>query len=530
MIVDSIIKRDVPVSSAIRTSEKQIEERKKIMKKSIRFLCALLVIAMIACAAVSCTKTPDNPDSSKTNDGSASAEPGTNNTPGGSDSATETEKVTDQYDAIGISKDLKFNGATYTIYSWSEQTMWEYVGEGYDSSDLLQQAIYDRQKLTEELLGVEIEIKGEAGSWDHRNAFIQKLKTSVDNQDHAYDLVGQYTAAAAIGAMAGLYMPLGNTKYFNADHAWWPGDIVESCSINHNLYFVTGSITPTLVRNINAILYNLTLAESLNLPDVYQLVDNKQWTFDKFHEIIVGANADGNADGSKTYSFTMPNNVVYDFFFYGGGFRFVDVDKTSGTLSISSTLEGQPMVDWFEKWQSFLNNNDDVAILAINDGTSGFTVEGSLAHMGSLADVQNYLRDVDFDFAIFPTPTRNEGDNYHTGLGMWVTYYSIPRDAKDPDMSSAVFETMGYYGYTSLTPTFYKEAFQLRYLETEKNAKILDLLHETLTYDTGKMFADDLGIFSLFRQAANDSTSWTQIYAQRKVWANKLNNIVKKLG
>ena len=113
---------------------------------------------------------------------------------------------------------------------------------------------------------------------------------------------------------------------------------------------------------------------------------------------------------------------------------------------------------------------------------------------------------------------------------MWVTYYSIPRDAKDPDMSSAVFETMGYYGYTSLTPTFYKEAFQLRYLETEKNAKILDLLHETLTYDTGKMFADDLGIFSLFRQAANDSTSWTQIYAQRKVWANKLKNIVKKLG
>ena len=521
-MVNSIIQKSTPQKSKFKKG--------KIMKTAIRFLCAFLVIAMIACAAASCTNPPETPEVSNTNDGSASAEPGTNNNTPDSDSKTETERVTDKYDAIGISNDLKFGGATYTIYSWSEQTMWEYVGDSYNSSDLLQQAIYDRQKLTEEMLGVKIEIVKEPGSWDSRNTFIQRLKTNVDNQDHAYDLVGQYTPAAAIGAMAGLYMPLGKTKYFNSDHEWWHGDIVESCSINNNLYFVTGSITPTLVRNIGAMMYNLDIGESLGLPDIYQLVDNKQWTFDKFHEIIVGANASGNADGSKTYSFTIPNNGAYDNFFYAGGFRFVDVDKTSGALSISATLEGQPMVDWFERWQSFLVNNDDVAILPINDSMSGFTVEGSLAHMGNLADVQNFLRDVEFNFAIFPTPTRQEGDDYHTLLGMWVTYYSIPRDVKNPDMSSAVLETMGYYGYTSLTPTFYKEAFQLRYLETEKNAKILDLLHDTLTYDTGRMFADELNVFSLFRKASSDTESWTQLYAQKKVWNNKLKNIVKKLG
>ncbi|MCI5513635.1 MAG: hypothetical protein MR471_05900 [Clostridia bacterium] len=503
------------------------------MKKSIRILCALLVIAMVSCAAVSCTNTPNNPADGT--DGSSTAEPGTASENGSGEATVEvTERVTDKYDITGIDPSVNYGGANFTIFTWSEQTMWEYVeGDSFDGKDLLQQAIYDRQKQTEEMLGVKIILTKEAGSWSYRNTFIQKLKASVDNQDHAYDLVGQYTPAAALGAMQGLYMPLGKTKYFNADHEWWHGDIVDSCSINRNLYFVTGSITPTLVRNIGVMMYNLDLGASLGLPDIYELVNNKKWTLEKFKEIIIGAYGNGNADGTPTYSFTIGTSVVYDNIFYAGGFRFVDVDKTSGTLEISKTLEGQPMVDWYDAWRDIRFNNSDVEMIAMDDGTSGFTVGATLMTMGDMASVQNSLRDVDFNFAIFPTPLRDENqDNYHTTLGMWVTFFSIPKDVKNQEMSSAVLETMGYYGYTSLTPTFYKDAFQLRYLETKANADILDLLHDTLTYDTGKIFADDMSVFGLFRQAASDSSSsWTQIYGSGKtLWGNRLANIVSRLG
>ena len=280
-------------------------------------------------------------------------------------------------------------------------------------------------------------------------------------------------------------------------------------------------------------MYNLDLGASLGLPDIYELVNNKKWTLEKFKEIIIGAYGNGNADGTPTYSFTIGTSVVYDNIFYAGGFRFVDVDKTSGTLEISKTLEGQPMVDWYDAWRDIRFNNSDVEMTAMDDGASGFTVGATLMTMGDMASVQNSLRDVDFNFAIFPTPLRDENqDNYHTTLGMWVTFFSIPKDVKNQEMSSAVLETMGYYGYTSLTPTFYKDAFQLRYLETEKNAKILDLLHDTLTYDTGKIFADDMSVFGLFRQAASDSSSsWTQIYGSGKtLWGNRLANIVSRLG
>lgn len=151
------------------------------MKKSIRILCALLVIAMVSCAAVSCTNTPNN--SADGTDGSSTAEPGTASENGSGEATAEvTERVTDKYDITGIDPSVNYGGANFTIFTWSEQTMWEYVeGDSFDGKDLLQQAIYDRQKQTEEMLGVKIILTKEAGSWSYRNTFIQKLKASVDN-------------------------------------------------------------------------------------------------------------------------------------------------------------------------------------------------------------------------------------------------------------------------------------------------------------------------------------------------------------
>ena len=94
------------------------------MKKSIRILCALLVIAMVSCAAVSCTNTPNNPADGT--DGSSTAEPGTASENGSGEATAEvTERVTDKYDITGIDPSVNYGGANITIVTWSEQTMWE---------------------------------------------------------------------------------------------------------------------------------------------------------------------------------------------------------------------------------------------------------------------------------------------------------------------------------------------------------------------------------------------------------------------
>lgn len=486
---------------------------------------------MIFCVAA-CTRPGKESDGTKEpskTDGSSGDQ---SKDPDASQTETPTEAVTDEYDAMGLDKNLKFN-EDFVIYTWRDQKQWEWVDkDNYDSSDVIKSAIFQRQTLVEEKLGVRIKIKDEPGSWNDRQSFIKLAQASIDNEEHAFDLIGQYTCAAPIGAMSGLYQPLNKTKYFNSDHEWWPGDIVESASINRNLYFVAGDISPTLIRGMGAMILNLDLATKYEFPDVYDMVFNKQWTLEKFKELVVGTNAAGNVDGSQSYSLTFPDNVSFDNLFYAGGFRFVDSDPVSGTLKVSDTLAGQPIVDWYETWQKALWDNDDIAIVPVN-AQNGFVAGNSLMHLGNMADVQNYLQKVkDFEFAILPVPMRDEKqDNYKTIVGMWVTYYSIPRDVKNPDMSSAVLEALGYYGMEKLTPTVYEEVFQLRYLESEENARVFDLLHDTLTYDTGRFFADQINVFALFRDAAKSNTkTWTVIYAQKSVWETKIAEIVDKLG
>ena len=109
--------------------------------------------------------------------------------------------------------------------------------------------------------------------------------------------------------------------------------------------------------------------------------------------------------------------------------------------------------------------------------------------------------------------------------------FSIPIDAANTAKSGATLEALGYYGMQDLTPAFYEEAFQYRYLSTEANARMFNLLHDTLVYDTGRTFADQIACFSTFRKAAEPSSNWTSLTkTSSKIWDRNLSNIYEKLG
>ena len=238
-----------------------------------------------------------------------------------------------------------------------------------------------------------------------------------------------------------------------------------------------------------------------------------------------------NPDGSAAYSVTFPNDVEFDSLFYGAGFRFVDHDD-NGNLVMSEELKGDRLETWYQTCHSLLFDNADVELLGANKA-NGFASGNVLFHGGTIADVQNYLQEVNFDFAVLPYPMYDDNqDNYRTITSYWLSMFSIPANAQDPAMSAAVLECLSSYGYRYLTPTLYQEAFQYRYLDTLENARMFDLLHNTLVFDPGRLFADQLSCFSAFRQAAQTSyTSWASYYATKeRQWDAALENIIKTLG
>ena len=497
--------------------------------KKIRFAALALAMIMLALCFVSCANTPaeGGENSTAANETQASNDPA---------ATTVSDETTYPVDENGYELDrlpeLNYNNDEFVIFTWSNQVMWEWNEDGETSGDKIHDAIYNRQVRTEERLGIKIVIAKQNGDWDHRNSFITAVEANVESgSQDAFDLVGQYTPAAPIGAMKNLYTNLSDVEYLDWERPWWPQDIQESCHINNNVYFITGDITGTLVRNIHCIIGNLDLANNYSLPNLYDLVDNMEWTFDKFAELSLGTIQGINPDGSACYSVTFPNNVEYDSLFYGAGFRFVEHDA-DGKLVMSEGLKSDRLETWYQTCQSFLLDNTDVEILAIN-GANGFTSGNVLFHCGGISDVQNSLQDVNFDFAVLPFPLYDKDqEEYYTITSYWVSMYSIPTNAADPKQSAAVLECLSSYGYRYITPVIYQEAFQYRYLDTLENANMFDLLHNTLVFDPGRLFADQINCFAGFRQAAQTSyTAWSSYYAKNsKVWDKGLSNILNTLG
>lgn len=504
--------------------------------KKIRFSALFLAILMLSLCFASCATT--TPPDSEENANNTTA--GAQVTPGSNDPTATTvnvpEETTYPVDENGYEIDrlpeLNYNNEEFVIFTWSNQVQWEWNEDGETNGDKIHDAIYNRQVRTEERLGIEIVLSKQNGDWNNRNSFITTVESNVSSgSQDAFDLVGQYTPAAPIGAMKNLYINLSEVEYLDWERPWWPADIQESCHINNNVYFITGDITGTLVRNIHSLICNLDLADSYQLPNVYDLVDNKEWTFEKFAEISLGTIQGINPDGSPSYSVTITDNVHYDSLFYGADFRFVEHDA-DGKLTMSDELASDRLETWYQICHNFLYENDDVALLGAN-GANGFASGNVLFHGGTIADVQNFLQDVNFDFAVLPYPMYDKDqENYRTITSYWVSMYSIPTNANDPSRSAAVLECLSSYGYRYLTPVLYQEAFQYRYLDTLENARMFDLLHNTLVFDPGRLFSDQLKCFSAFREAAKtDYSSWSSYYAkQTKLWDGYLQKIITTLG
>lgn len=472
--------------------------------------------------------------------GGGDSETTTTKSQGDASQATTTEATTTEnpYDENGFLKDtidpsINYEGKNFNVFIWKDQQTWDFR-DGEENGDLINDAVLKRQKTVEDRLGVKFVVNSQAGSWSDRNTFIQTIENATSAGSKDFDLVGQYTPAASIGAMKGLYLDLvgltqENEGGLNLSMPWWPQNIQDSSTIYGKLYFATGAITPTTIRNVGAIMVNMDLVKKLKLDDPFEVVQSGKWTMEKVMQMSIGTTKGLNADGTQAYGFIFENNVKYDDLFYGAGFRFID-PLADGSIKLSDGLTSEKLINWFDTCRNFLLNNGDVAIVGINQA---FTTGNGLMYFGQVAHVQNYLRNVDFDFEIVPTPKYDEAQKeYYTLSSYWNTMFSIPGIANDPECSSYVLEALASEGYRQLRPAIYEDAFQYKYLATEKNAIMYDLINNSLVFDIGRTFADALGMFSTFREAAKDnSVGWSTIY-QSKVdaWQANISTVLGTLS
>ena len=363
-----------------------------------------------------------------------------------------------------LPEDLDFGGRTVTWFVRGDPPSPEYYVEE-QTGDIVDDAIFNRNQQVCERLNVNFDFFEIPGAWANRDSFNQTIQSSILAGDGAYDILAGYSMCIASISASGLLQDLASTEYLDFDQPWWSDSLIEMSQ------------------------------------GVYSDLDG-----------------DGKKSTGDRFGTVLPY-IYIDAFYFSSGLNTTDIVK--GVPQISADYSGERVQNLLEYLCGQMHDTDDNYLAPDTiDERNTFMHGNTLFGIHNLNFAKGNLRDVNFDYGILPMPKYDEAQSeYCTITGFPYSLYSIPLDAPDADMSSAVLEAMASASYREVSPALFEVAMKVKYTTDDDSARMYDLIRETIMFDFGRVFTDNLDslTYGLFRNAVRDnSTSWMSVYESNK--------------
>lgn len=496
-----------------------------------KLLCFLLAMLMLLTVLVGCRKTEEDEASDDV----------TENT------GTETTNPYDVYDDLG---DLKFgtsaNPVDFTVLQWDGyQPDWCTDASEKDANNVTSE-LYERQIYMEDRFGIAISIV-EVGGKGNSSAEIQsKIEASVSSGSHSYDLVGHFSDGASATVTNGYSYNLLDVDYLNLSKSYWPKDMLATNTVNNQMYFLTGYLAPSYFGCIEAVFYNKELMEDLGFVgenDPVALVDNNKWTFETFKQMTSNLYEDNTQKGTSGADIEDKYGLVFnstanpiDAMPVAFGIRMMEVDaENGGKLVLSGSCSSTRGVGIVGEINKFVAQNENVYVV---DGDDNVPSYGYVFHSGNalftvdqLNNIPQFIEKADFEIGAVPLPKYNVDQGaYYCALSKQFTLFTIPADAKDPDMTGAILEALEAYSYREIFPVIYEQNFKAKYSADTYMSRMVTLIYESALLDPAVMWGKGADLYWEMRTSVyNPTVSWKRVLDEHKdtVWKgniDKLNN------
>ena len=416
-----------------------------------------------------------------------------------------------------VAPDVNYNGKDFNVMTWSWCEDWVLsIDEG---SNAIDSQTYYHLKNVEREIGIKFNIAIEQdGHYGYHENFIGKVET-LSGEDKI-DLVSQYSLAASIGAQYGLYANLLDLKYVNWDAEYWSDSLYDFNAVNGKMYYCTGDLTGTSVRNMFIMLYNYDMANNNHMGDLYKLVDNGEWTIEKLKQLSSNIYENDNNDQFRnvgdTFGLVLGEYLVIDAFQAGVG--LTSIVNQNGKLEINEKMNGEYGINVVQMLESLLHENEGAYCPNKPDNSDhrpnygeAFVNGKAVFEVNMCEGILSAVSKSDINYGILPMPKYDKNqEGYYTCLNMTYNMYSVPMIARDKDMSGAVLESLAHSGNKTLIPTI-NEALRYKYSQRTDDIRMLEIIKEGIIYDPGRLF-DQMGIFSFVRSTVRDNidpvSSW----------------------
>ncbi len=497
-------------------------------------LCAVMLVSFVACVenGGNVVTPPEGAATSDTSSG--------DNTP-------ETDAWGREWIDDEISEDIKFAGETLKFLArkdTSGRDRWsiDFYAEG-DKGTVMDNAIYSRNEKVADRLAIDYELTIEDGSYNNFDIYATRIETSYESGDHAYDVVGTYSLYGAQFATKGYFynvLELESKNHLNLDKVWWNQGLKEDLTIDNKLYMLVGDINTTALTRMMAVFFNQsTVKNSYGNLNLYDVVNDGEWTMDYLIELIAESHKDMNgnssADSEDFYGLvTCSPSESYDSIGAGMDVKIMERGN-DGTWSFTSNTE--ILVNKIQKGVDlYWAGNDATRFYALEDSIMHFANDGSHFLIATLDKaMETTLTNMTNDFGVLPLPKYDTQQKlYRTTPQDAYNLISVMADVQNPDMVSAALELLCAESYRSVTPKLFEEVLKIRYMRDYESSQMLDYLREGITLDFATVNTLSLGDCGRwFRNTlANGKANSANVAASglkitSKIWNKNLEQFIK---
>ncbi len=313
------------------------------------------------------------------------------------------------------------------------------------------------------------------------------------------------------------FIPLDESKVINLNDAKWEKSAKAFSTYNGHTYGLSWVSPNVGVPARGTLFYNKTMAAKYGIEDLYKLVDNKQWTFDKYYEVLntVKSKSGGSVQPLAIWS---PAAAGATFAAANGGLM---VTEKGGKFSYNGTSKN--VVTGMEFANKLFANNllldtskqdfNSVVIKSFsNSKTFSLIVDYYYAH----TEFSGNMKD---DYGMLPLPMGPDVNNYQ-GIYGDSRFFTL-LDTADRDKSCAILDklatlTLDTNWKTTALMNDMRDEESLRMVEINMNNPVINIYEQLGELKEG---VDGIGeyvdaavrkgsVASQLQSAANKAQAW----------------------
>ena len=500
------------------------------MKHLSRIIIAILIIAMVLPAALSCAETTP-PD--VTTDAAATNAPAGTNAP----EVVTTVAEDTLFAPSDIPADLKFTGETIKFLYWSDVENPEFFVEDA-TGESVNDAIFYRNARIEEQFGVTLEFTGIKGNFSNQKDFVNQCVNSTQSGADAHDFFCGYSMTGATLMCEGVAQDLTQYEIIEFDKPWWPNSLIDKATIKDGVYFASGDISTNFLYMMYLCVFNKDMYSDiyqLDAKTLYNAVYDGEWTLDKFIELSTGVYVDTNGDVTASegdrFGF-VTNNIHFDSFYTAADLYTVIPTDDGNQIKLSDDLFSEKTQDLLTKLCTFIHDSGDCFK---TNSQAIFAADQALFTIDRAQITSKKLTDTTFSYGILPVPKYDKAqEEYYTCMAFPFTTYVLSTASTHSEAAAATLELMAYQSYLNITPALFEEAMKLLYADQSDDSFMFDIIRETVVIDLGRLLTNRLEnlSYSLFRTAVNNNQAgaWASMKnANTKLFNRKISDINKAI-